>query len=77
MWDAAGGRWVVVQSNTSSPGAPSVMTYQTPNATWARRLVGLVSKTIEAQIISWGVDSRNEVAELALDYVELRVRYRQ
>jgi hypothetical protein len=76
IWDVAAGRWFVGGSNLADPGTPALMTYTTPNAGVARRLVAEGSQRLEAQILPLNVDSRNEISELGVDYIELRVTYR-
>jgi hypothetical protein len=64
-------------SNTADPGAPGLMTYTTPSAAVTSWFIPESSNRFEAQIIPLYVDSRNEVSEVSVDFVELRVTYRR
>jgi hypothetical protein len=76
IWDPVAGHWFVPVSNTGSLLSVEPLTYTTPNAAWARRLISAASDRIEAQVTTLYVDYGREIAELAVDHIELRVDYR-
>jgi hypothetical protein len=77
IWNPQFGQWRNVVSNTAGPGSPANLSFTSPNAAWARRMVRAGSEHIDAQITSRYVDGGDAVAEVGVDHVELRVVYRR
>lgn len=76
VWDATAGRWFVSASNAASLVSPSALSYTTPSAEQARRLISPASNHIEVEVVPWGEDYAEEVARARLDHLELRLSYR-